>query len=240
MIRGGFSVLGLLAAASPALSGEATLAVAANFLSTAEALVAAYENDSGHEITVAHGSSGRLFAQIVNGAPFDVFLSADAARPEALEAQGRTLAREVYAYGRLVLVSEAPITGDLATALKTARVALADPAVAPFGLAAAEVISEAGLSLDRIDAVYGDSVGQVAALWSTGNADLAFLAASQLAVLDADAATMALEGRHAPIRQEAVLLARAADNTAARGFFEFLQSGTAGALIVASGYALPE
>ena len=237
MIRGGCSVLAFLIA-FPAWSGEATVAVAANFLTTAEALAEAYKYESGHEIVLAHGSTGRLYAQIVNGAPFDVFLAADAARPEALEEDDRTVERMTYALGRLVLVSREPL-GALSDALKANRVALADPAVAPYGAAALQVLDAAGVSRSDADLVYGDSVGQVAALFATGNADLAFLAVSQLPALGEGSIVTELDGYHEPIQQDAVLLTEPAENEAAAGFFAFLAGQSAATLIAEAGYGVP-
>lgn len=242
MLRGLVASLALFFAAAPALAERATVAVAANFLTTAEDLAGLYAYRSGHEIVLAHGSTGRLYAQIVNGAPFDLFLAADAVRPAALEEAGLTSARMIYALGRLVLVSRgSPDAGtDLAALVEGRRVALADPAVAPYGGAAIEALEAAGRAPETLDLVYGDSVGQVAALFSTGNADLAFLAASQVPLLGDGIAVHALEGLYTPIRQDAVLLVRSGGNTAAEGFFAYLAGAEAAGVIRAAGYGVPE
>ncbi len=237
MIRAGFLILAATFAAFSALAEEATVAVAANFLTTAETLAAAYEAATGDRIVLAHGSTGRLYAQIVNGAPFDVFLAADAARPAALEEAGRSAARETYALGQLVLVARIPLD-DPAKSMAGRTVALADPAVAPYGAAAAEVLERLGATPGAL--VYGDSVGQVAALFTTGNAEMAFLAASQLPLLGEDIQTARFEGLYTPIVQDAVLLDRGAENPAARGFFDYLAGPAAAEVIRAAGYGVPE
>jgi molybdate transport system substrate-binding protein len=242
MIRGLFTAIALVCAAGSARAENATVAVAANFLTTAETLASDYETDSGNEIVLVNGSTGRLYAQIVNGAPFDVFLAADTVRPEALEDAGLVAARKTYALGKLVLVSRDPAdaTGDLGAILAGRRIALADPAVAPYGAAAVEVLGAAGLALASVDAVYGDSVGQTAALFTTGNAGLAFLAASQVPFLGDGLTTRDLDSLYTPIRQDAVLLAASADNAAAKGFFAYLASNKAAEVIRAAGYGVPE
>jgi len=226
--------------AFPVRAETATVAVATNFLTTASELAAAYGIESGHEIVVAHGSTGRLYAQIENGAPFDLFLSADTARTDWLVADGKAVDRMTYAFGKLVLVSRADLPYDVAAALADRRIALAEPSVAPFGAAALEVIESFGLDPEKLDLVYGDSVGQAAALFATGNTELGFLAASQLPLLEDTVAVLALKGRHQPIRQDAVLLRRGQDNPAAPGFFAFLGSEAARALIAGAGYGVPE
>lgn len=238
MFRGGATFLALALAASSALAEQATVAVAANFLTTAEDLARHYEYATGHEIVLAHGSTGRLYAQIVNGAPFDIFLAADAQRPEELEAAGLTAGRVTYALGQLVLVSRDPVGGDLGAALAARRVALADPGVAPYGAAALEVLDAAGNP--ETETVRGDSVGQVAALFTTGNVGLAFLALSQVPLLGEGVHVRDLEGLYTPIRQDAVLLKAGAGNPAAAGFFAYLAGDDAALTIRAAGYGVPE
>ncbi len=237
MIRAGFLILAATFAAFSARAEEATVAVAANFLTTAETLAAAYEAATGDRIVLAHGSTGRLYAQIANGAPFDVFLAADAARPAALEEAGRSAARQTYALGQLVLVARTPLD-DPAEAMTGRTVALADPAVAPYGVAAVEVLQRIGATPGAL--VHGDSVGQVAALFTTGNAEMAFLAASQLPLLGDDIQAARFDGLYAPIVQDAVLLDRGTENAVARGFFDYLAGPAAAEMIRAAGYGVPE
>lgn len=236
---GKLTLLFSLGLAGPGVAAQATVAVAANFLTTAEHLAQRYEERSGHDIVLAHGSSGRLYAQIVNGAPFDVFLSADDERPLRLEDEGKTIARQAYALGRLILVSRTDVD-DLEMSLTSSRIALADPAVAPFGVAGVEVLASLDLDPETLDVVYPDSVGQVAAFFETGNVALAFVSSSQVAQLSGPLFRVQVGALHTPIRQEAVLLAGAEDNPAARGFFDYLTDVEAIRIISAAGYGVPE
>ncbi|MEL6643705.1 MAG: molybdate ABC transporter substrate-binding protein [Pseudomonadota bacterium] len=229
-----------LGLAQPVAAADATVAVAANFLTTAQALVGAYEAETGHDLRLAHGSTGRLYAQIVNGAPFDVFLSADAARPEALKVGGNAIAQKTYAVGELVLVARTPGLYRPEDVLKGQRVAVANPAVAPYGEAAVEALAALGVFEKEFDLILGDSVGQAASFLATGNTDVAFLAASQLPMLDPGLTAFGLSGLYTPVRQDAVLMARGDANPAARGFFEWLGSAPAQEIIRLSGYSVPE
>ncbi len=210
-----------------------TVAVAANFATTAAELVRAYRYETGQQVLVAEGSTGRLYSQIVAGAPFDLFLSADAERPARLLAEGRAAAVRTYAIGRLVVVSRAD--NAVGQVLRGGRVALADPGVAPYGVAAMQAIASLGLDPADLDLVYGDSVGQVAALFFTGNVDAAFIARAQLSGLEAGVSVTDMDGRHAPIRQDAALL-----SPEGAAFFDWLGVPAARAIIAAAGYGLPE
>lgn len=225
---------------APLAASEAIVAVAANFLTTARALETAFEAETGHDLILAHGSTGRLYAQIINGAPFDLFLAADAARPEALKVGGAAVAQRTYAVGRLVLVSRGAGAHRPADLVRGSRVALANPALAPYGAAAFEALEALGLHNKDFDPVLGDSVGQAATFLATGNADLAFLAASQLDMLDPGLTAFEMAGLHTPVRQDAVLLARGRDNPAAGAFFDWLGSDSARGIIEASGYSVPQ
>lgn len=218
---------------------EMTLAVASNFLTTAAKLEAAFEAETGHEVTIAHGSTGQLYAQISLGAPFDIFLSADADRPARLAEEGRAQAVKPYALGRLVLVSRAPVSrDDAAGALAGRTVALADPTVAPYGLAATRAMEVLSLDTATFRPVLVANVGQVASVFATGNADAAFVAAAQVALLDAPH-VLPLEGAIADVEQAAALLNQSADNPAAQAFWAWLDSDAARAEIAAAGYGLP-
>ncbi|MDD9924183.1 MAG: molybdate ABC transporter substrate-binding protein, partial [Boseongicola sp.] len=127
----------LLASLRPVSAQEITVAVASNFLPIAEKIVEQFEAGTGRDVVLVHGSTGQLFAQITNGAPYDVFLAADRQRPAELRRQGRTIAVKTYAIGRLVLVGQKPVDIENASeAFAGSRVALADPRVAPYGLEA--------------------------------------------------------------------------------------------------------
>ncbi len=200
---------------------------------------------------MSSGSTGKLYAQIVNGAPFDVFLAADAERPEFLEAAGLIAAgsRKTYAIGHLVLWSrDDDLQGmDCREALQNGnyrRLALANPDTAPYGAAAREFLKSAGLwETASRRAVFGESISQTLHFVATGNATLGFVALSQLQNPALPAATCKWpvpESGHAPLRQQAVLLNRAGDNRGAREFSAFLQTPPARAVIARHGYSVPD
>lgn len=233
-----------IASAAPASAADATLAVAANFKAAMTRLEPAFEAQSGHDLAVAYGATGKFYAQIVNGAPFDALLAADAERPARLETSGDAVAgsRFTYAIGRLVLWSPDPdrIGADGEAVLRAGefrRLAIANPALAPYGAAASDVIAalgvEAGLQ-DRI--VMGENVGQAFALVASGGAELGFVALSQVKAAGQGSWWAPPSSLHAPIRQDAVLLAHGEGNDAARAFLAFLVSDQARAIIADAGY----
>lgn len=227
---------------APVQAERLTVAVASNFLTTARDIVAAFEAETGHEVALVHGSTGKLFAQISAGAPFDLFLSADQDRAARVQDAGQgASATRTYAEGRLALVHGARTApGTLEEILRRPglRIAIADPAVAPYGVAARDLLQE--LRAEDWDAgvVLGESVGQAFTFVATGNADAGLVALAQamtfegrLWVLEVDPA------RHSPILQDAVLLTRAADSTAAQAFWAFLFGPFAQQVIQSAGYA---
>jgi molybdate transport system substrate-binding protein len=239
MIRGALIFCLALLLGRPALAGEVTVAVASNFVLTAETIAKSFEAETGHRVVLTHGSTGALYAQIVSGAPFDIFLAADAERPMRLKADG--LAREVraYALGKLVLVSDTEVDPESAgETFLGRRVALADPLTAPYGLAAIQSMEALGLDTATFQSLIVANVGQVAALYSTGNAELAFVSAAQLPRLG-PRHVLEMKGRHRPIRQDAAFLVRAEGAPAAEAFWGFLTSDKAASLIAGSGYDLP-
>ena len=236
-----------LTATTHAHAETVTVAVASNFADTARVLANDYEQTTGHEVRIVQGSTGKLHAQIVNGAPFDVFLSADVERAEGLPAEDA--ARFTYAIGRLVVWSGDPSLedGDCLEALTDAdssRVAIANPALAPYGRAAKEFLESRGLwEQVRPRLVYGENVAQALQFAATGNARIAFVAESQLGneALPATGCAFRVPGNgDTVLEQQAVLLPRAADSEAAVSFFNFLRSPGARATIEARGYGLPE
>ena len=236
---------GLILAAGSAFAGEVTVAVAANAAEVVESLVAEFERESGHRVTVAVGSTGKLYAQILHGAPFDLFLAADQERPRRLLDQGIAVEDSglTYAVGRLVLWSPDPSAGAGADTLSEGhfrRLAIANPQLAPYGSAARDVLVGLGLWSDlQSRIVLGENVGQAFAMVASGNAEFGFVALSSV-----------LSGRnrhagsrwevpanlYAPIRQDAVLLERAQGNPAARVFLDYLGSPQARAVIESFGY----
>ena len=233
-----FSSIVLAALPRPAMAEEVLLAVASNFVTAAEELAEVFEAQSAHSVVVAHGSTGALYAQIVSGAPNDVFLSADAERPRLLGDAGLAVAVKTYALGRLVLVSKDPVDLEAAAEVFAGRrVALADPMVAPYGAAAISAMEALALDTATFQPLLVTNVGQVATLFVTGNADLAFLAEAQLPFIGAAKVT-ALDGRYPAILQDAALLARGVANPAAVAFWNFLSSDAAAEVISANGYDL--
>ena len=235
----------LLIACAPACADEVRVAVAANFAPVLAQLAAPFTEASGHHLRVSSGSSGKLYAQISHGAPFDVLLSADAERPRRLEADGQVVAgsRFTYARGRLVLWSAKPgVVDNRGEVLRRGtfrRLAIANPRIAPYGAAAQDVLE--GLRLwhavqGRL--VQGEDIGQTFQFVYTGNAELGFVAWSQIKARgESGSFWLVPEALHRPIEQQAVLLTGAADNAAARAFLEFLCGPRAREIIAAAGYA---
>ncbi len=220
-----------------AWAGEVTVAVASNFLTTAEEIARVFEADTGHSMVVSHGSTGLLYAQISAGAPFDVLLAADAERPARLMEDGKALKVGTYALGRLVLIGREAFERDTIQQNFDGRtVALADPTVAPYGRAATFAMERLGLDTATFRPVLVSNVGQVASIFATGNADFAFVAAAQLPLLN-PAHVMALEGIAPTIQQDAALLRD--DNPAADAFWNWLFSDKGHALIEGAGYDAP-
>ena len=236
-----------LGAAAPAAAAEATIAVAANFRPVLDQLEPAFEAATGHDIILVSGSTGKIYAQIAHGAPFDVFLAADRERPVRLEAAGLAVAgsRFTYAVGRLALwAPKETETGVRQLAYNDFhRIALANPDLAPYGAAAQEVIVALGLGdATAQKRVLGENVAQAFSFVRTGNAEIGFVALSQVLSLPEDerGAYWTPPGHlYNPIDQDAVLLAQGEDNPAARAFLLFLKSEKAHAIIERAGYSLP-
>ncbi len=222
------------------------MAVAANAAEAVETLAAEFERESGHRVTVTVGSTGKLYAQILHGAPFDVFLAADQERPRLLVEEGIAVedSQQTYAIGRLVLWSPDPAVPVNADTLRDGsfrRLAIANPDLAPYGAAARETLRELGLweSL-RPKIVLGENVGQAFAMAASGNAELGFVSlASVLSPRHGREGSYweIPEHLHTRIRQDSVLLDRARDNPAARDFHEFLETPAALKIIESFGFA---
>lgn len=244
-VLAGLSVSLALAAAcaGPTEAAETRVAVAANFAEPAREIAARFEAATGHKAVLSFGASGQFFAQITNGAPFDIFLSADAERPIRAEADGLSVrgSRFTYATGRLVLWSRAPGLVDGGGAILArggfAKLAIADPKTAPYGLAAVETLRRLGLS-ERLSPrlVTGTSITQAYQFTDTGAAELGFVALSQVVGHNRGSRWIVPASHHSPIDQQAVLLKRAADNAAARAFMVFLKGPEARAIIRRYGY----
>lgn len=224
------------------------VAVAANFFGPMKAVAAVLEATTGHKAELVSGSTGKFYAQIQSGAPFDMFLSADNSTPAKLEAEGLAVpgSRFTYARGKLVLWSaNAGLVDGGGEVLKKGgfnKLAIANPKVAPYGVAAMETLTKLGLS-EAITPklVQGESIGQTYSFIATGNAELGFVALSQVlegGKLKAGSAWTVPEKLHAPIVQDAVVLARGKDNKAAADLVKLLKSERIKDLIRSYGYEL--
>ncbi len=246
MTRACLSALLLMLLFSVARADEITVAVAANFAVAAGRIGAEFHRQTGDELRLSAGSSGKLYAQIANGAPYDVFLSADAERAQRLEQNGLAVpgSRITYARGQLVLWSARLEKVD-AKVLRAARfkyLAIANPRIAPYGAAAFEALDRLKVSpAVRARLVYGEDIGQTFQLAASGAADLAFVALSQLRSGEvAGAYWLVPPSLYRPIEQQAVLLRRAEHNAEARAFLDFLKGPAARAIMARLGYLAPE
>jgi molybdate transport system substrate-binding protein len=240
------SVLAVVTCLGTAHAGEVQVAVAANFAGPMEKLAAQFQKDTGHKAVVASGATGKFYAQIRNGAPFEVLLSADDETPARLEAEGQVVpkSRFTYAVGRLVLWSaKANYVDATGAMLKTGdftHLAIANPKTAPYGAAATAVIDKLGLTA-RLQPrlVQGENIAQAFQFASTGNAELGFVAQAQVwrdGKFTAGSGWIVPATMHAPIRQDAALLTKGARNPAAQALLDYLRSDKARALIRAYGY----
>ncbi len=230
---------------------ETTLvAVAANFTKPMNEIAAAFEKNTGHTAKLSFGSSGKFVAQIENDAPFEVFLSADNESPTKLQKDGFAVVKSdfTYAIGKLVLWSALPnvvdAQGQVLSKGGFKHIALADPKLAPYGVAAIEVLKSKKL-LEKLTPLFvqGENIAQTYQFVSTGNAELGFVALSQ--VIDADkgkivsgSSWLIPESLYAPLKQDAVLLNKGESNPAAVALLKFLKSEPALAIIKKYGYGL--
>lgn len=236
---------------TPLASAETTLvAVASNFTKPMQEIAAQFAKVTGHSANLSFGSSGKFVAQMENGAPFEVFLSADDEKPLKLEQSGLAEpgTRFTYALGRLVLWSAQPglvdADGKVLSSGQFKHLALADPKLAPYGVAARDVLKNQGLQ-DRLQPllVLGENISQAHQFVTTGNAELGFVALSQVidnGKIASGSAWIVPTDRHAPIRQDAVLLKKGAENPAALSLLDFLKSAPALAIIERYGYGLAQ
>lgn len=227
-------------------AGQVTVAVAANFLAVAQKIAPQFERDTGHQAVLVPGSTGALYAQIRNGAPFQVFLSADQETPRRLVEEGWAVAgtRYTYATGRLALWSaSAGLVDDQGQVLRTPashRLALANPKLAPYGAAAVQTLTALGLwTAWQPKAVQGDNIAQAHQFVQTGNAAMGFVAWSQVWLdgkLTSGSAWLVPESLHDPLRQDAVLLKPGAGQVAASAWMAYLKQPAARAIVRAHGY----
>ena len=227
---------------------EVQVAVAANFTAPMQKIAAEFEKDTGHKALLAFGATGKLYAQIKNGAPFQVFLAADDKTPAKLEAEGDTVlgSRFTYAIGTLVLWSAKPgFVDEQGEVLKKGafkHLAIANPKTAPYGAAAVATLTQLGL-LDALQAkfVTGENISQAYQFVVTENAELGFIALSQVMAdgqMTGGSAWVVPSNLHDPIRQDAAILAKGQNQPAARALAEYLKGDKAAAIIKSYGYAL--
>ena len=237
------AVLMLLTMVS-ARAADINVAVAANFTEPAKEIAASFKQKTGHEAVLSFGASGQFYTQITQGAPFQVFLSADDARPKKLVEDGLAVpeSRFTYAIGKLVLWSKTANFVNGAETLKSAsfaKLSICNPASAPYGAAAVEAMKSLGLyDAMKPKLVEGATITQAYQFVATGNAELGFVALSQLTGSDTGSRWVVPQELYSPIRQDAVLLKSAASSAAARAFIDFLKAPEARAIIERYGYVL--
>lgn len=244
----------LLAFTAAAHADEVSVAVAANFRAAMEYLAPEFKRATGHDIVASYGSTGKFYAQIRNGAPFDVLLAADSATPERLEQENAAVggSRFTYAVGTLALWSAQPgrvdNRGDILRTSPGApagfdHLALADPKLAPYGAAAAQTLQALGLN-DALQprVVLGEDINQAYQFVASGNATIGFVALSQVmrkGEITGGSVWVVPRNLYTPIRQDAVILPPGRDKPAARALMKFLRSEVARVLIAGFGYSAP-
>jgi molybdate transport system substrate-binding protein len=234
----------LAAALTPAQAGQTNVAVAANFTEPAKEIAALFKQKTGHEAVLSFGASGAFFTQITHDAPFQVFLSADQARPKAAVEQGFAVPDSLFTYavGKLVLWSRVVDVTMGEEALKAgafSKLSIANPTAAPYGAAAIETMKALGV-YDALQPkiVQGASIAQAFQFVDTKNAEVGFVALSQLYSVTEGTRWLVPQTLYSPIRQDAVLLKKGADDEASKAFLEFLKGPEARAIIERFGYAL--
>jgi molybdate transport system substrate-binding protein len=233
----------LAVGAGPASAASTQVVVAANFTEPAKEIAAAFKTATGDTANLSFGSSGQIYTQMAHGAPYEVFLSADAERPVKAEQDGLGVAgsRFTYAIGRLVLYSKTPgLVDDNGAVLKSGKfnkLSIADPTAAPYGAAAIQTMKKLGAydSL-RPKIVQGSSITQAYQFVQTGAAEVGFVALSQVINEPGGSRWLVPAPDHAPIDQQAILLYTGQKNPAAKAFISFLKSPTAVAIIKKYGY----
>ena len=242
------ALFGCILAFVTSLAGAETLqvAVASSFAPAMRVLAERFEADTGNLVRLSYGSTGKQYAQIRNGAPFDLFFAADARRPELLENKGLVVqgSRFTYAFGQLVLWSPQPdlvdAGGEVLRGNRYRHLAVANPKLAPYGAAAQQVLSSLGLwDETRSRLVFGENVGQTLQLVVSGSAELGFVARAQVMSLGAKhrgSWWQPPQSTYTPLQQQVVLLS---EQPAARAFWKFVQSDQARKMIQQAGYDIP-
>ncbi|MEJ2124391.1 MAG: molybdate ABC transporter substrate-binding protein [Alphaproteobacteria bacterium] len=229
-----------------AFSAEAKIAVSANFTAAAKDIAKAFQAKTGHKAVLAFGSTGKLFTQIANGAPFEAFLAADQKRPQKAEAEGLAVpgSRFTYAKGKIVLFStDAKLVDDAGKVLGKPdafdKLAITNPKTAPYGAAAVEAMNKLGVYAGvKSKLVKGDNLAQTYQFIVTKNAQLGFVAYSQVVNAKGGSKWVVPDNLYAPIRQDAVLLKTGENNEVAKAFLAFLKGEEAHAILKNYGYGL--
>jgi len=234
----------LLTSLAAAQAGVTHVAVATNFTEPAQEIAALFKQKTGHEAVLSFGASGAFFTQITHGAPFEVFLSADSERPKAAVDGGFAVADSLFTYaiGKLVLWSRVVDVTNGEAALKAgnfSKLSIANPVAAPYGTAAVETMKTLGV-YDALQPkiVQGNSIAQAFQFVDTRNAELGFVALSQLHGVTAGTRWEVPQKLYPPIRQDAVLLKTGANSEASKAFLDFLKGPEARAIIERFGYGL--
>jgi molybdate transport system substrate-binding protein len=228
--------------ADPAIPADSHIAVAANFIAPAEEIAAAFNFATGDTAVLSFGATGALYAQITQGAPFTVFLAADVKRPATAVSEGYGVEGTVltYAIGKLALYSPTIDVTDGAAVLKAGdyrHLAIADPKAAPYGAAAMEVLEGLGLAADVAPKLaMGESVAQTLQFIDTGNAEMGFVALSQVVGKPAREVWLVPSELYTPILQNAVLLKSGETDPVAKAFIAFLKGPETQAIIEKYGY----
>jgi len=240
--------LAALSTATMAQAGEVQVAVAANFTAPMKLIAAEFERSSGHKVLLSFGGTGKFYAQIRNGAPFEILLAADAETPRRLEQEGLGVAGSsiTYAVGKLALWSAdaglVDAKGEVLTSGNYRHIAIASPKLAPYGAAAQQVLERLGLTTALTPKiVQGENIAQTYQFIKSGNAELGFVALSQVYAQGAvkeGSAWIVPAALYSPIRQDAVLLMKGKDNPAAAALLQFMRSEQAQAVIKSFGYDL--
>jgi molybdate transport system substrate-binding protein len=239
-----FGAAACLLASVNAFAGSTNVAVAANFTDAAKEIAAAFKTKTGHDAVLSFGSSGQFYTQIKESAPFQILLSADDERPKKLVEEGRAVpeSRFTFAIGKLVLWSKDPNLVKGEETLKANafnKLSIANPTAAPYGAAAVETLKALKLyEAVQPKIVMGNSISQAFQFVDTGNAEIGFVALSQLAGNAGGSRWMVPQNLYSEIRQDAVLLKSGADNEPAKAFLTFLKGPEARAVIEKYGYAL--
>jgi len=242
------TALASLICLNTAWADEVQVAVAANFTAPIQAIAKDFEKDTGHTLVAAYGATGQFYAQIKNGAPFEVFLAADDSTPAKLEQEKEIVpgSRFTYAIGTLALWSAkegyVDAKGEVLKQNTYKHLSIANPKAAPYGLAATQVLDKLKLTeATKGKIVEGQNITQAFQFVSTGNAELGFVALSQIykdGKVTSGSAWIVPSNLHDPIRQDAVILNKGKDSAAAKALVEYLKGPKAAAVIKSYGYEL--